>query len=319
MLKVTVIIPVYNTAAHLPKCLDSVKNQHFKNLEVLLIDDASTDGSNRICADYAAADDRFQVIRHETHRGTAAARNTGLDHATGDFVYLLDSYLWLEPGCISRLAKTMVDDKSDMGICSFVIEEGKKTGHQRLTYTPFGIWTTRNWLDNSVKAENSYEYIWNRMFKRILFSGLRFDETLSYSEIALMPELMESSVMISSFDRILVHYPIYLDQQEHTVGKHLLDKLTALEQKKAFYDAHYSDIAWFVDRQIVTHCLKILKLRAIHGSFDALDAALPEIRVRLQTLSAEKRVCTGKLKRDCMLACKLPGLFDALARMNKKV
>ena len=79
---ISVIIPIYNTENYLRKCLDSVKNQTYRNLEVILVDDGSTDGSAEICDEYARIDPRFCVI-HQENSGVASARNAGLEHMSG--------------------------------------------------------------------------------------------------------------------------------------------------------------------------------------------------------------------------------------------
>jgi len=319
MLKITVIIPVYNTADTLPKCLDSVLGQHFQNTEILLIDDASTDGSGAICDAYAAKDERITVIRHETNRGAAAARNTGLENATGDFVYFLDSDLWIEPGCLTRLAKTMVDADAEMSICTYVIEHEGKRAPNYFSFTPFGTWTASRWVDRNVSADTdeANEKLWNRMFKRQLFAGMRFDESNRYAEIALLPELTESCSAIISFNRVLIHYKKRSETKDVIESGAILQKLTAYDRQREIYDLYYPDKAWYVDRLIVRHCLKILKLRAAYGTGDALEAGIPDVLDRLLTLSGRKKVCDMKLKRQVFLALKMPGLFSALARSQK--
>ena len=91
MLQISIIIPIYQAEARLKECLDSVASQNFKDFEVLLIDDGSTDGSPAICRDFCAADSRFVYIRQE-NRGASAARNTGLDNARGDYIVTLDAH-----------------------------------------------------------------------------------------------------------------------------------------------------------------------------------------------------------------------------------
>ncbi len=318
MLKISVIIPIYNAAETLRKCLDSVQNQHFKNLEILLIDDGSTDDSPAICDEYAAKDERFIVLRHDENLGTAAARNTGLDNATGDFVYFLDANLWIEPGCITRLAKTMVDDKADMSICSFITEFSGNKSPNYLAYTPFGVWTPRKWVENCIKLDNHCDFLWNRMFKRRLFAGSRFMEGNCYAETALLPEITEYCGTISTFDRILIHYPILPGGKERSSDARVLDKFAALDRKREVFEEFYPDLAWFVDRQIVMHCLTVLRLRARYGTCDEVEAALPELLDRLATLSAQKKVCTGKLRMDCLMALKAPGVFTSLAKGKKE-
>ena len=87
---VSIIILVYNSELYLNRCLDSVLSQRYTHLEVLLIDDGSTDHSLNICREYAAKDNRIRVV-HQDNQGASAARNTGLDHATGEYIMFCDS------------------------------------------------------------------------------------------------------------------------------------------------------------------------------------------------------------------------------------
>lgn len=88
--KISVIIPVYNTEKYLKRCLDSIINQTFKNLEIIIVDDGSTDSSPQICDNYAESDDRIRVI-HKTNGGLSSARNAGIDIATGIYISFIDS------------------------------------------------------------------------------------------------------------------------------------------------------------------------------------------------------------------------------------
>ena len=94
---ISVIVPVYNVAAYLPECLDSILSQDYDKLEVILIDDGSTDDSGTICDDYARRDSRIRVI-HQKNGGAAAAKNAGLRAATGEYLSFADSDDFLEPG-----------------------------------------------------------------------------------------------------------------------------------------------------------------------------------------------------------------------------
>jgi glycosyltransferase involved in cell wall biosynthesis len=102
MSKVSVIIPVFNNAAYLKRCMDSVFSQTYRNLELILIDDGSTDGSAELCDRYALLDQRVRVV-HQANGGVAAARNTGLDNATGEYISFLDSDDWVSPDIYAYL------------------------------------------------------------------------------------------------------------------------------------------------------------------------------------------------------------------------
>ena len=100
---ISVIIPIYNVEKYLDRCVDSIINQTYKNLEIILVDDGSPDGSPQICDDYAKKDHRVQVI-HKKNGGLASARNAGMDVMTGKYLFFLDSDDWLEREALEQLA-----------------------------------------------------------------------------------------------------------------------------------------------------------------------------------------------------------------------
>ena len=110
---VSVIIPVYNVEKYLRECLDSVLAQTYKNIEVILVDDGSTDSSGHICDEYLNVDDRIKVI-HQQNAGLSEARNHGYDFATGVFVYFLDSDDWIQEETLSSLTQRIQDTNADI-------------------------------------------------------------------------------------------------------------------------------------------------------------------------------------------------------------
>ena len=111
--KISVIIPVYNVEKYLRECLDSVVNQTFRNLEILCINDGSTDGSPAILDEYARKDDRIRIINQE-NRGLAGARNTGLKYFTGEYLIFLDSDDYWELETCEKLLKKAESTGADM-------------------------------------------------------------------------------------------------------------------------------------------------------------------------------------------------------------
>lgn len=104
---ISVIVPIYNTEKYLAKCLDSLINQTFQRLEIILIDDGSTDNSGQICDEYAVKDDRIKVI-HKTNGGVSSARNAGLDVVTGSYIAFVDPDDYIDSDMYEVLYKVVV-------------------------------------------------------------------------------------------------------------------------------------------------------------------------------------------------------------------
>ena len=124
--KVTVVIPVYNTKRYLEECVLSVTGQTYPDIEILLVDDGSTDGSSELCDELAKTDGRIRVI-HKENGGAATARNLGIDEAAGEYIMFLDSDDWLDADAVEVLARNADENKTDVLRFSYVREfEGKK-------------------------------------------------------------------------------------------------------------------------------------------------------------------------------------------------
>ena len=125
MPKVSVIVPVYNAEKYLRECVDSILGQTLSDIELILVDDGSTDSSPAICDRYAEQDARVQVI-HKPNGRAASARNAGLRAASGDYVAFVDSDDWVSP----KMYEKMLDTGADVTLCDYVRFQGK-------TETPF--------------------------------------------------------------------------------------------------------------------------------------------------------------------------------------
>lgn len=118
---ISVIVPIYNTEQYLPRCLNSIINQEYRNLEIICVDDGSTDKSAEICDEYASKDDRIKVI-HKKNEGVVSAKKTGLNLAGGDYVAFVDSDDWIESNMYKDLVCEMVD--SDIVVSNVIRDYG---------------------------------------------------------------------------------------------------------------------------------------------------------------------------------------------------
>ncbi len=215
--KITVIIPVYKAEKYLARSVESVLTQTYKNLEVILVDDGSPDGSGALCEDYAERDSRVRVL-HRENGGAAAARNAGLDAATGDYIAFVDADDHVAPDMLEKLYAALTDAGADMSLCGVTYVDGEDKPLMDLPPMAAEVIGPKAFYERMEFAPEAWRYIvpWNRLHRRALFDNIRFregriceDEILSTEQtilcktIAVIPDVLyydvrrEASVMTS--------------------------------------------------------------------------------------------------------------------------
>lgn len=152
-MKISIIIPVYNVEKYLRECLDSVKNQTIRDIQVILVDDGSTDLSGVICDTYAAADKRFQVI-HKKNEGAWKARNTGLGLAEGDYIGFIDADDWVDETMYENLYQEIKETQPDIVVCKKNIYD-EITGH---------LYAERPVLKGGIYKKETYQEVMENLF-----------------------------------------------------------------------------------------------------------------------------------------------------------
>jgi glycosyltransferase involved in cell wall biosynthesis len=174
---ISVIVPVYNVEPWLTKCLDSLVKQTWTNMEILLIDDGSTDNGGLICDDFASRDRRFKVF-HTPNMGVSDARNLGLDKATGNYLGFIDPDDYVLPGFYSALMSAMKAHDADIVLCGFmrIGRNGKKLVPEKsITVQELEVWENDKILQALYQSNQMIlSVVWNKLYKKELFKGLRF-------------------------------------------------------------------------------------------------------------------------------------------------
>ena len=178
--KVSVIIPVYKTEPYLRKCVDSVVNQTYRNLEIILVDDGSPDGCGAICDEYASKDDRVKAI-HQENGGASRARNAGLDVATGDYVGFVDSDDWIEPDMYELLLNNALAYQAEISMCGETMYEGETESNGSPTNGETVVLDRITALKLTADG-GSMGMIWNKIFCRSVIEDVRFDPNYPCSE-----------------------------------------------------------------------------------------------------------------------------------------
>lgn len=198
---ISIIVPVYNVEQFLPKCLDSIRNQSYGNLEILLIDDASTDRSGRICDEYAEKDRRIRVF-HTKNRGLSAARNLGLDEAKGEWIGFVDSDDWIEADMYECLLKRAEEAGADIVECGIYSEYANNTVEEkREIFKVTGTEAVRLLLDSKL-----CNMVWNKLYKRDSFISIRFPADRIYEDIATTYRVFAGAARVCSIEACKYHY-----------------------------------------------------------------------------------------------------------------
>lgn len=180
---VSVIIPVYNARESLKRCVDSARKQTHSNLEILLVDDGSTDDSLELCLEYEAQDERIRVI-HQENRGVASARNAALKQARGHYIQFIDSDDHVREEWTETLLKAVQKHHADLGVCSYyeVTEQG--TAKTRFDFD--GTYGRSEYLEKMMGDPTDYYYgvLWNKMYRRSIIQkhSLQFEEKQQLGE-----------------------------------------------------------------------------------------------------------------------------------------
>ncbi|MBQ6273634.1 MAG: glycosyltransferase [Oscillospiraceae bacterium] len=203
-IKISVLVPVYNVARFLPRCLDSLAAQSLRDIEILLIDDGSTDDSAAICADYVARDGRFRLLRQE-NRGLSAVRNRHLEEARGEYLLFVDSDDWVAPDFCEAPWRCARAQDADLVLFGFrhVTEEGEPLPLKgSLPQGPIDRETALRLL----LTGPSFSYVWNKLWKKSLFHGLRFPEGRMYEDVAVTYLSVLRAERIVSLPQVLYYY-----------------------------------------------------------------------------------------------------------------
>lgn len=179
--KVSVIMPIYNTMTYLERALDSVRNQTYVNLEIILVDDGSNDGSEVYCDKMAEQDMRIRVL-HQENRGVSSARNYGLKVAKGDYIAFVDSDDYLEPFMYERLVRKLQQEDCQAAVCNSFVEEENKDARPYFENMQDQVLTGEQAVIHMHYLNQMNTELWNKLCSRELLLGVHFQEDLKIGE-----------------------------------------------------------------------------------------------------------------------------------------
>jgi glycosyltransferase involved in cell wall biosynthesis len=237
---ISVIVPVYNVELYLDKCITSLLRQTYNNLEIILVNDGSTDNSLEICEKYQLSDNRIFII-NKKNGGLSSARNAGINIAKGTYLSFVDSDDWVEEDFIDTLYNQLEKYNADISQCGSIQEVIQDNGISRNAIIRSeeviimtGIEALINLQDRKTYLDNVVA--WNKLYKRELFESLRYPEGMNHEDIAIIHELLYSARTIAVNRSTLYHYiqrTNSITSSKFNIKK--LDTIHALERRLDFF------------------------------------------------------------------------------------
>jgi len=254
---ISVIVPVYNVEKYLPQCVESIQNQDHRNLEILLIDDGSTDSSGAICDRYAAGDARIRVI-HQKNGGAAAAKNAGLRVASGTYLSFVDSDDFLEPNVYGYMLKVLTGAQADAAQFAFRNVYQDRTEDQ-VVHMGRSVTDAKAYLARFTK-DWTCALLWNKLYKRVLYNGVFFEEGHKIDDEYFTYQGFLNDCKIVCDDRIIYNYrkrassvmsapasaeQLVLDCLD-AIAKRRERVVRAYPQLRKVFDENYLDVIWYL-------------------------------------------------------------------------
>ena len=207
--KISIIIPVFNVEKYIEKCLESVINQTYENLEIIVVDDGSTDHSGFICDEYAKKDERIRVI-HQDNKGISVTRNVGINEASGDYIAFVDSDDYIDNEMYEILLKCIETYDADIAICKFDRFDNHKhylneDSEQITIYEGYDIFEYEFRKHEHIQMTH---VLWNKLYKKEMFHNIKFLPDRIAEDFFIHNHIYGKSKKIVLIDKSLYHYCI---------------------------------------------------------------------------------------------------------------
>ncbi|MBE5825476.1 MAG: glycosyltransferase [Butyrivibrio sp.] len=206
---ISVIVPVYNVSNYLKRCVSSITEQTYRNIEIILVDDGSTDESGAFCDEIVETDGRIKVF-HQDNQGLSGARNTGIDNATGRYVFFCDSDDYLQTDALEKMLGRLKRDNADVvacGIANVFDTDGAQNDKSEIFTSPNpGRWSGRESVIQMMRTNNVCTVAWNKLYKEELFENVRFPLGVQNEDEATTYKLLYKAKIVSFLPETLYKY-----------------------------------------------------------------------------------------------------------------
>ena len=238
---ISVIVPIYNVDKYLDKCVESIVNQTYKNLEIILVDDGSPDKSPKMCDEWAKKDNRIVVI-HKKNGGVCTARNMGLDKAKGEWITFVDADDYIEPTYAEDMLNKAIETNSKYVCCGYYKIYQNNTESINADGTEKTL-DKKEYLISLLNVQTSYGFVHMKLIQKDVLKGIRFNESLVVGEDALFNiELTKNLDKVVIFNKPLYNYRVNLDSAVRRYDDNYVNKYTdSMETMTKYINSNYKN------------------------------------------------------------------------------
>lgn len=266
--KISVIIPVYNVEKYLKQCIESVLNQTYENLEIILIDDGTKDNSGIICDDYSKKDNRIKVV-HQKNMGLSGARNTGLKIATGDYISFIDSDDFIDNKMFEVMILALKENNADIVECGTIFCNEIGEYIKENTINNIRTYKNEEQIKELLTTGDITTTSWGKLYKRELFKNFEFPLGKYHEDTFTTYKLLHLSQKTTILNKGFYHYR----QVDGSIMnssfklKHL-DSIEATLERSKFIEKNYSQYKKYDYANIVYSCCKVYERILLSDFYD---------------------------------------------------
>ncbi|SFU54550.1 glycosyltransferase family 2 protein [Butyrivibrio sp. M55] len=245
---ISVIVPAYNASKFLRRCITSIENQYYRNLEIIIIDDGSTDETLSICESLANKDNRIRVF-HQENVGLSETRNRGVRYSEGEFIAFVDADDYVSSDYISVMYETALNDNSDLVICNMIFGFDDSYKFKKNEHVVKRCMSAKDILLRWIEYKFVVTYAWNKLYRRewYIVNGFEFPKGSYYEDLAIAHIVVSKAKKISIIDNRLYYYyqgeATSITHDKNILEKRTKDWLGFLEEREYWFRVHgYIDV-----------------------------------------------------------------------------
>lgn len=269
--KISIIVPVYNAEDYLKKCVDSLISQTYKNLEIILIDDGSTDNSLELCEKYKKIDNRVKVI-HKENGGPSETRNLGIKNASGDYITFVDADDYISANMYKNLINSMKKFNSDISVCKIKKVNKYKKNNISNEYKIMKMLKEEALNDLLKLNSNITDYLYNKVYKKSLFNKIRLPEGMIFEDMSIMYKIInETKTGVTFCDFEGYYYVQHKKSLIHNVKQQdIIDGFKILKERYDYLIKNKNVNSEYLKQNRIDFILKMFVASAKHGYKDLL-------------------------------------------------